>query len=112
MRRAMVVLCLLMVSPASVVACWEDAPEQTGWLQEPRASYRGPAVQDAEEMTAFIGSMAGAGVASVFLVVVSFVAFTRASGRGRMLPTAPVGEAERDRRRRESPAPDPGLQPA
>ncbi len=84
MRLSMIVVCLLLLSPTSVLACWKDAPEQTKWFQEmPSSSWEADGSR--AEGTSGDGMLGpwllGAGSASVALVGVSFRAFTRAAGR-------------------------------
>jgi hypothetical protein len=80
------VVCLVLASPPSVLACFEHPAEQTGWLHETASSNRYFAVANAEEATMLGVSLVGAGVASLALVVVAFRILCRAQGRGRVRP--------------------------
>jgi hypothetical protein len=107
MRLSTIAVCLLLVSPSPVLACWKDAPEQTGWFQEIPSSYGDSAMGGAwETMPGW--SLAGAGLASIVLVVVSFRAFTGAAGR-RPVPGL-AGRGAGDRRSQESRIADPEFQ--
>jgi hypothetical protein len=81
MRLSTIAVCLLLVSPSPVLACWKDAPEQTGWFQEIRSSYGDSAMGGEGETMVPAWSLAGAGLASMALIVVSFRALSRAAGR-------------------------------
>ena len=100
MRLSTIAVCLLLVSPPSVLACFEHTPEQTGWFQEVPSSSGEAAWMGVQEMwwdrTPGLW-MFGTGSASVALVLVSFRAFTRAAGRGPMQPIRPAGESDGDR---------------
>jgi hypothetical protein len=107
MRLSTIAVCLLLMSPSPVLACWKDAPEQTGWFQEIPSSYGDSAMGGAwETMPGW--SLAGAGLASIALVLVSFRAFSRAAGR-RPMPGL-EGGWDGDRRSRESRIADPEFQ--
>ena len=108
MRLSTIAVCLLLVSPSPVLACWKDAPEQTGWFQEMPSSYGDSAVGGAGETTVPGWSLAGAGLASMALMVVSFRAFSGAAGRKPMPGLA--GGSDGDRRSRESRIADPEFQ--
>jgi hypothetical protein len=86
MRLTTIVVCLVLVSPPSALACYEHAAEQTGWLHETPSSYRGFAAESAEEAMMLGLSLAGAGLASLALAVMSFRIFSRGPGRARSLP--------------------------
>jgi hypothetical protein len=101
MRLSTIAVCLLLVSPSPVLACWKDAPEQTGWFQEIPSSYGDSAMGGARE-TMPGWSLAGAGLASIALVMVSFRAFTRAAGRAPMPMTGFARGEDGDRRSRSS----------
>ena len=81
MRLSTIAVCLLLMSPSPVPACWKDAPEQTGWFQELPSSYGDSAVEGAGETMMPGWSLAGAGLASITLMVVSFRAFSGAAKR-------------------------------
>ena len=98
MRLSTIAVCLLLVSPPSVLACFEHTPEQTGWFQEVPSSSREGAWTGVEAMwwDGMPGVwLAGAGSASVALVLVSFRAFSRAAGRepGSSVPVPDVAPA-------------------
>jgi hypothetical protein len=82
MRLSTIVACLLLVSPPSALACLEHAAEQTGWLHETPSMHRYFAAGSAEEASMLGRSLAGAGVASLALVVMAFRVLSRASRRG------------------------------
>lgn len=105
MRLSTIAVCLLLVSPSPVLACWKDAPEQTGWFQEIPSSYGDSAMGGAGETTVPAWSLAGAGLASMALLVVSFRAFSGAAGRGPVPGLA--GGWHKDRRSRDSGMADP-----
>jgi hypothetical protein len=107
MRLSTIAVCLLLVSPSPVLACWKDAPEQTGWFQELPSSYGDSAVGSAGETMMPGWSLAGAGLASIALVVVSFRAFSGAVRRP--MPGLAGGE-DGDRRSRSTPIVDPEFQ--
>jgi hypothetical protein len=100
MRLSTIAVCLLLVTPAPVLACFEHDPAQTKWIHEMRSSSRETAWAGVEEMRGD-GTpdpwMLGAGSAAVALVVVSFRAFSRAAGRGPMPPACLAGGGDGDR---------------
>jgi hypothetical protein len=85
MRLSTIVACLLLVSPSSALACYEHGAEATQKLSSP---HRAVAAEGAEaEEASMLGvRLAGAGLASLALVVVAFRALSRAPGRGRARP--------------------------
>jgi hypothetical protein len=91
MRLSTIAVCLLLVSPPSALACWKDAPEQTGWFQEMPSSSQGTAWWETADGAKWDGTfnalLMGVGLASITLVVVSFRAFSRAVGWARMQPS-------------------------
>ncbi len=108
MRLSTIAVCLLLVSPSPVLACWKDAPEQTGWFQELPSSYGDSAVGGAGETMMPGWSLAGAGLASIALMVVSFRALSGAANRRPMPGLA--GGWDGDRRCQESRIADPEFQ--
>ena len=113
MRLSTIAVCLLLVSPPSVLACFEHTPEQTGWFHEVPSSSGEAAWMGVQKMW-WEGTpglwMFGTGSASVALVLVSFRAFTRAAARGPMQPAWPAGEDGGDRESREFPIQGPEFQ--
>ena len=105
MRLSTIAVCLLLVSPPSVLACFEHTPEQTGWFQEVPSSSGEAAWMGVQAMwwdrTPGLW-MFGAGSASVALVLVSFRAFTRAAGPGSMQLIRPAENPTRIANRRDS----------
>jgi hypothetical protein len=95
MRLSTIVACLLLVSPPSAVACYEHGAEATQKLSSPHRAF---AAEGGEgEEAAMLGvRLAGAGLASLALVVVAFRALSRAPGRGRIRPVElePASPAE------------------
>jgi len=101
MRPWMILSCLLLVPPPSVLACYESTAEATQTLSTPnRASVAWGA--EAEEATMAGAWLAAAGSAALVLVGVAFRAFCRASARGQdrsiefepaapEVPSAPAG---------------------
>jgi hypothetical protein len=85
MRPWMILSCLLLVPPPSVLACDGYTAEATQTLSTPnRASATWGA--EAEEATMAGAWLAAAGSAALVLVVVAFRAFCRASGLGPVRP--------------------------
>jgi hypothetical protein len=113
MRLSTIAVCLLLVSPAPVLACFKYDPEQTRWIHKMPSSSRETAWAGVEEMRGN-GTpdlwMLGAGSAAVALVVVSFRAFSRAAGRGPMPPACLAGGGDGDREAQEFPMQDSEFQ--
>ena len=82
MRLSTIAVCVLLVFPPAVPACFEHDPEQTKWLQDVSSSsqetaWAGVSATGWEWASGF--GLIGAGSASVALVLVSFRAFSRAA---------------------------------
>jgi hypothetical protein len=85
MRPWMILCCLLLVPPPSVLACYDYPAEATSTLSRPnRAAATWGA--EAEEATTAGAWLAAIGSAALVLVAVAFRAFCRASGRDLVRP--------------------------
>lgn len=80
MRLSTMALGVLLLCPPPLLACWKDEPEQTAWLNNTPSYYRGVAEDNTEARTIAL-SLAGAGLASVGLIAVSFRMFSRTTAR-------------------------------
>jgi hypothetical protein len=109
MRLSTIAVCLLVLSPRPVLGCIEHDTQQTGWLHEiptSSASFAG----DGAEAPGMLGLWRlGVGSASVALVVVSFRAFSRATGRARVRPSGCDEDRDVGRESPGQPTADPGL---
>ena len=113
MRLSTIAVCLLLVSPSPVLACFEHVAEQPRWIQEVPSSpwETARAGVDAMRWDGVSGmGLIGAGSASIALVLGSFRAFTRAADRGPMQPTylAEGGDGDREAEAVRRPEPGPG----
>jgi hypothetical protein len=80
MRFLKIAVCLLVVSPRPALGCIEHEAGRTGWFHEMRWSSAGLAGDGAEEPGLSGLWLLGVGLASVGLVVVSFLAYSRTAG--------------------------------